>query len=212
MPLSANTLSYEFDEEEIGFGKPQVAQTAHAQPLSGGLKFSLAMVAVGLLSLIVQTAGGLLAGSWLGLALSLGLLAVGAALAFWLQHRGSVAGIKHDGIYFSGLMARGGAAWIAGIGMTALYVLIYWFPQVLGQPVDGAGPTGLIRVVDPLARVMTGYPAEKWFLYGVLYTGAILVFGVRMMMKYRHNRYQQIRTASVAFFQLIFAWFLPNLL
>jgi ferredoxin-type protein NapH len=91
-------------------------------------------------------------------------------------------------------------------------VLLYWFPQVLGQPVDGGGPTGLIRVVDPLARLMTGYPASQWFLYGVLYTGAILVFGVRMIMKYRHNRYQQIRTASVAFFQLIFAWFLPNLL
>jgi len=38
------------------------------------------------------------------------------------------------------------------------------------------------------------------------------VFGVRMLMKYRHNRYHRIRTYSVMFFQTAFAWFLPNLL
>ena len=59
---------------------------------------------------------------------------------------------------------------------------------------------------------MTGYPASRWFLYGVLYTLAILVFGVRMAMKYRHNRYHLVRTASVSFCQLVLAWLLPNLL
>ena len=46
----------------------------------------------------------------------------------------------------------------------------------------------------------------------VLYTFSIVVFGVRMFMKYRHSRYHQIRTASVMFFQFGFAWMLPNLL
>ena len=59
---------------------------------------------------------------------------------------------------------------------------------------------------------MIGGPSSQWFLYGVLYTLAILVFGVRMLMKYRHNRYQLIRTGSVMFFQFGFAWMLPNLL
>ena len=212
MPLPADTLSYDFDEEGVGFGAPKTPAAAHGDGLSGAQKIALTMVGLGLLSLVAQVSGGVIAGSWLGLATSIGLLAVGAILAFWLQHRDSVAGIKHDGIFFSSLLARGSAAWIAGIGMTGLYVLLYWYPQYLGQPVVGGEPTGLIRVVDPLARLMTGYPASQWFLYGVLYTGAIFVFGVRMIMKYRHNRYQQIRTASVAFFQLVFAWFLPNLL
>ena len=212
MGLSADTLSYDFDEEGIGFGKPQTHEAVGPDGPCAAEKAALAVVSLGLLSLIVQASGGALAGTWLGLATSFGLLGVGAILAFWLQHRGSVPGIKHDGIYFSSLLARGGAAWVVGVGMTGLYVLLYWYPQVLGQPIDGGAPTGLIRVVDPLARLMTGDPASQWFLYGVLYTGAILVFGVRMIMKYRHNRYQQIRTASVAFFQLIFAWFLPNLL
>jgi ferredoxin-type protein NapH len=46
----------------------------------------------------------------------------------------------------------------------------------------------------------------------VLYSFTIVVMGVRMWMKYRHNRYQKIRTLSVIFFQLVFAWILPNLL
>jgi Pyruvate/2-oxoacid:ferredoxin oxidoreductase delta subunit len=96
--------------------------------------------------------------------------------------------------------------------MTGMYVLIYWFPRVLGEHPDGVPPTGLVATVDPLARLVTGYPASRWFLYGVLYSGAILVFGVRMFMKYRHNRYQQVRTASVMISQFGFAWLLPNLL
>jgi ferredoxin-type protein NapH len=211
MTLSADTLAYDFDEEADGFAEPE---TPHAHPtsLTAGHRLSLALVALGLVSLVVQTSGGPWAGTWHGLASSLGLLAVGTALTFWQQLRDTTPGIKHDGIMFSSLLARGALGWIAGVGMTGLYVLLYWFPEVLGQPVNGGEPTGLIRVVDPLARVMTGYPASQWFLYGVLYTAAILVFGVRMWMKYRHNRYHRIRTLSVAFFQLVFAWLLPNLL
>lgn len=212
MTISADTLSYDFDEEGVGFGEPQALQAPSHDGLSGAQKIALTMVGLSLVALVVQAFGGPLAGSWPGLAASFGLLAVGSTLAFWLQHRGSAAGIKNDGIYFSSLLMRGGAAWIAGVGMTGLYVLLYWYPEYLGQPMNGGDPTGIIRVVDPLARIMTGYPASQWFLYGVLYTGAIFVFGMRMVMKYRNNRYQQIRTASVAFFQLIFAWFLPNLL
>ena len=49
-------------------------------------------------------------------------------------------------------------------------------------------------------------------MYGTFYTMAVLVMGVRMFYKYRHNRYQIIRTASVMFFQLGFAFVLPSLL
>jgi len=59
---------------------------------------------------------------------------------------------------------------------------------------------------------LKGKPASQWFLYGTLYTLAILIFGVKFLLKYRHNRYQQIRTLSVMFFQLGFAFLIPEFL
>ncbi|MFT5049544.1 MAG: ferredoxin-type protein NapH [Chlamydiales bacterium] len=212
MSLDPSTLAHDFDEEALGFGVPVAPATPPHQRLGGLQKLALTLVGLSLLSLTLQVFGNSLSGTWTGFASSVGLLALAGAWVFWLEHRGSAAGIKHDGIHFSSLLARGAAGWVAGILMTGLYVLLYWYPQVLGQPLDGGEPTGLIRVVDPLARLMTGGPASQWFLYGVLYTFAIMVFGVRMVMKYRHNRYHQIRTASVTFFQFVLAWFLPNLL
>ncbi len=208
--LDPSLLEYAFDEEREEFGEP----LAPTRPpgLGAGAKGALAIVALGLVALAIQCAGGLGAGTWPGFFLSLGALAVGGAAFFWLDGRAHPEGIRHDGIWFGSLTARGALGWLAGVAMTAFYVLIYWFPSVLGEPTGGEAPTGLVRVVDPLSRALTGYPGSRWFLYGVLYTLAIGVFGVRMAMKYRHNRYQQIRTASVAFFQLAFAWFLPNLL
>jgi Pyruvate/2-oxoacid:ferredoxin oxidoreductase delta subunit len=72
--------------------------------------------------------------------------------------------------------------------------------------------TAAVRWVDPLARSMSGSPADRWFLYGLLYTMAVLIFGARMMLRYRHNRYEQLRTVSVGFFQLGLAFVLPQLL
>lgn len=206
--IDVTTLADPYDEEQLGFEEP-----ARPEPetLSWPQRGALLLVGLGLLSLLVQVLGGAQAGTWSGLASSMGLLSIGGVSSFWLALRGTEPGIKHDGVWFSSLLARGAAGWIAGVLMTGLYVLLYWFPQYLGHSAEGH-PTGLVRVVDPLARVMTGSPASQWFLYGVLYTLAIAVFGVRMLMKYRHNRYQQIRTLSVTFFQAAFAWLLPNLL
>ena len=59
---------------------------------------------------------------------------------------------------------------------------------------------------------LSGSPANNWFFYGFLYTVGVFIFGIRMFMKYRNNRYQKIRTASVMFFQLGFAFLIPNIL
>ncbi len=209
--MDLQTLSYDFDEEALGFGEPVTPVDVAPAGLSGGEKVGLALVALGLLSLLVQSFGGPYAGTWLGVASSFGLLAIGGAITFWGQHAGTPEGIKHDGTWFRTLTSRGALGWVAGIVMTAFYVAIYWYPHVLGH-VEGGEPTGLVRVVDPLARFFTGNPASQWFLYGILYTLAIAVFGVRMWMKYRHNRYHQVRTLSVTLAQTFLAWFLPNLL
>ena len=54
--------------------------------------------------------------------------------------------------------------------------------------------------------------ASQWFVYGVLYTLAIVAFGIKFIFKYRHNRYEIIRTISVMFFQLFFAFLIPEIL
>ncbi len=120
-------------------------------------------------------------------------------------------GIKNDGIYFKSLTSKGFWAWILGIGLTLFYVLLYWFPQYLGLSGNGNN-TGLVALFDPLSQFISGNPASQWFVYGTLYTLAILAFGIKFLMKYRHSRYQRLRTFSVMFFQLGFAFLIPELM
>ncbi|WP_209332638.1 4Fe-4S binding protein [Lunatimonas salinarum] len=135
--------------------------------------------------------------------LTLVLGAVGALLYILPMYRRQPAGIKHDGIYFSSMKSRGLLGIITGSWLIAFYVILYWFPEYL---------TNLVLMVDPLSMALSGNPASQWFLYGVVYTLAILVMGVRMFRKYKGNRYQLIRTASVMFFQLSFAFLIPEIL
>ncbi|MDX1666050.1 MAG: 4Fe-4S binding protein, partial [Saprospiraceae bacterium] len=90
-----------------------------------------------------------------------------------------------------------------GIYLIGFYVILYFYPEHL---------VNWVIMVDPLSRLISGNPASQWFLYGFLYTLAILVMGVRMMIRYRHNRYQVIRTISVMFFQTAFAFLIPEIL
>ena len=121
-------------------------------------------------------------------------------------------GIKNNGIFFKSMSAKGVLGWATGVVLTALYVFLYWFPQYLGQAKDGAANTGLVGLFDPLSYTLNGHPASQWFVYGVLYTMAILGFGVKFILKYLHNKYQLVRTISVMFFQLGFAFLIPELL
>src|SRR5690606_7702841 len=75
---------------------------------------------------------------------------------------------------------------------------------------NGEPNSGLVALFDPLSRLLNGGQASQWFVYGTLYTVAILIFGYKFLLKYRHNRYQQLRTFSVMFFQLAFAFLIPE--
>ena len=220
--IDVKTLSYDYDEEELGFGQPVTPPDVQPEELPATTKLALAAVALGALGFLLQAFSGPWNGTWTGFLASFGLLSVGAAVAFWTELSGTQPGIKHDGTWFRGLIARGALGWVAGIAMTALYVLLYFFPSTLGyeRAVWAADGTlvsearvtgGLVLAVEPIAHAL-GVQTSEWFLYGVLYTLAILVFGVRMFARYRHNRYHQLRTASVMFFQAVFAWYLPQLL
>ncbi len=128
---------------------------------------------------------------------------VAGALIYFRRFLRRPAGINNDGIWFSSTTAIGAAGWLLGVVLTGSYVVLYWFPERLHH---------LIRVFDPLSNWMRGQPADQWFVYGSFYTLAVLVMGVRALYKYRHSRYHVIRTFSVMFFQLGFAFIIPQIL
>ncbi len=110
---------------------------------------------------------------------------------------------NNNNIWSSSLTSRGVWGWILGIVIAGFYILLYWFPQTLEH---------LIRMTDPLSSHLSGQPADQWFLYGTMYTVAVLVFGIKAIIKYRHSNYQIIRTSSIMFFQFGFAYLIPSLL
>ncbi|MGB7843724.1 MAG: 4Fe-4S dicluster domain-containing protein [Salinimicrobium sp.] len=143
---------------------------------------------------------------------SLGFIAAGVIIFASDQYLGRPEGIKNDGVWFKNLSSRGALAWGAGILLTLFYIVLYWYPEYLGLTPSGEENTGIIALFDPLSRMISGEPAGQWFVYGVLYTLAILVFGYKFLLKYRHNKYEVLRTFSVMFFQLGFAFLIPEIL
>ncbi|ARS35562.1 4Fe-4S binding protein [Pontibacter actiniarum] len=129
--------------------------------------------------------------------------AAGALLYILPKHRGEPAGVRNNGVMFSSNKSRGWVGITLGVYLTAVYILLYWYPEYL---------VNWTMLVDPLSRALSGGPASQWFLYGTLYTLAILVMGVRMFRKYKGNAYQLVRTSSVMFFQLSFAFLIPEIL
>ncbi len=118
-------------------------------------------------------------------------------------------GIKNDQIWFRSITNRGVIAWISGLALTGFYIILYFYPQYLGLNTEGEN-TGIIAFFDPLSYLISGNPASQWFVYGTLYTVAILSFGIKFIWKYRHNKYERLRTFSVMFFQLSFAFLIPE--
>ncbi|MEM9931798.1 MAG: hypothetical protein AAF840_18510, partial [Bacteroidota bacterium] len=99
----------------------------------------------------------------------------------------------------------------AGTYFIAFYVLLYWASHHI---------VGWVAMVSPLSEGIyqffsgkdSGGQASQWFLYGLMYCLIMVVMGVRMISKYRHNKYQIVRTISVLFFQLAFAFMIPEIL
>ncbi|MEM6456614.1 MAG: 4Fe-4S binding protein [Acidobacteriota bacterium] len=135
--------------------------------------------------------------------LSFGLVTLGALLDFLPRIVQAPGGIKNHGIFHSGLKTRGMLGIAFGVFLIGFYVLIYFMPAYVA---------GWIRLVDPLSVALRGKVADQWFFYGTIYTFCVVVMGVRMLVNYRHNRYHMVRTWSVMFFQLIFAWLIPGIM
>lgn len=112
-------------------------------------------------------------------------------------------GIKNNGIFFNAMKNTGWLGILTGTWLILFYIVLYFYPEYI---------TNWITLVDPISRVINGHEAGRFFLYGFVYTLCVLVMGVRMMIHYRHSKYHQIRTTSVMFFQLSFAFLIPEIL
>ncbi|WGH74849.1 4Fe-4S binding protein [Tenacibaculum tangerinum] len=112
-------------------------------------------------------------------------------------------GIKNNGIYFEASTNRGWIAWLVLIYLVVFYLLLYFFPDYV---------VNWTFILDPISEFLNGGKASQWFVYGFLYCVIMLVMGVRMYIKYRHNKYQVIRTTSVLFFQIVFAFLIPEIM
>ncbi|MBC6990257.1 4Fe-4S binding protein [Hymenobacter sp. BT491] len=166
-------------------------------------KATLAVVALGLLALLVAASDANHDRARLLFYGALTLVSGGTLLWSWHKFGRGESGVKQNNLWLRASTSRGGIAWVTGLVLTGFYVVLYWFPQYLEN---------LIRAADPLSQALRRKPADQWFVYGTFYTLAVLLMGGRALWKYRHSRYQVIRTLSVMFFQLGFAFILPGVL
>lgn len=112
-------------------------------------------------------------------------------------------GIQNNGMTRSSATSRGAIGWLIGVTFTSFYILYYWWPEHI---------IGLTRFFDPLSLLIRNRPADQWFVYGALYTIGVIIMGTKAILKYRHSRYQMIRTSSIIASQFFLAFLTPYLM
>lgn len=104
-----------------------------------------------------------------------------------MTRAGTWGRLQHD------VTNRGVTAWIVAVLLTAFYLDLYYTEHLTGvAQVFGLG--------------------SKWTLYGLLYTIAITAGGLYVIRKYKHNRYQVVRTLVVIVVQATLAFSVPLIL
>jgi len=134
--------------------------------------------------------------------LSLGMMILGA-LVYHSSRLNRLPGIHNNDLYRHPATDRGWIGILVGTFLIGFYIVLYFYPEYL---------TNWVLLVEPVSRLVNGKEPSQWFFYGFLYTVAILVMGIRMLIRYRGNPYQQVRTVSVMFFQTAFAFLIPEIM
>lgn len=150
----------------------------------------------------VSSSGFIANNKWLIFFLTYIMICLGGLL-YILPGLSKKPGIKNDGIFHHPGTNIGWIGILVGTFLITFYVFLYFYPEYI---------TNWILPVDPISESLSGNPASQWFMYGFMYCLAMMVMGTRMIIKYRHNKYQIIRTCSVIFFQLAFAFLIPEIL
>ncbi|MCG8386010.1 MAG: 4Fe-4S binding protein [Cytophagales bacterium] len=128
---------------------------------------------------------------------------IGAMMYILPKIQDGPPGIKNNGLFHRAMTNVGWLGILTGSFLIIFYIILYFYPEYM---------TNWVIMVDPVSIFLKGSEAGRFFLYGFIYTLCILVMGVRMIIKYRHSKYQIARTFSVMFFQTAFAFLLPEIL
>ncbi|GAC1422823.1 MAG: hypothetical protein NVS1B13_02640 [Flavisolibacter sp.] len=150
----------------------------------------------------VSTVGPLGAHQALWLTIILGLFCLGSILYSISKYGSKPPGIKNNKVFAKPISTVKWNAILIGFGLMGFYIVLYWFPYLLSD---------WVLLVDPISHWLNGGPANYDFLYGLLYTVVVILMGFKMFLKYRHSTYQMLRTGSVTFFQLSFAFIIPEI-
>ncbi|MBT31043.1 MAG: 4Fe-4S ferredoxin [Thalassobius sp.] len=140
---------------------------------------------------------------WLFILLTYGLCIIGASMYILPKLNEGKPGIKNNGVFKSAMHNKGWLGILTGTYLILFYIFLYYYPEYM---------LNWIIMVDPVSILLKGSDGGRFFLYGFIYTLSILVMGVRMIIKYRHSKYQIVRTFSVMFFQTAFAFLIPEIL
>lgn len=181
--VASNIKKYQIENDK-GFDKYKAK----------ALKFSLAKA---------SSQGPIASNPGLFIFLTYGLCIIGAFLYIVPKIKEGTPGIKNNGIFFNAMKNVKWLGILTGTFLIVFYILLYFFPEYM---------TNWVLTVDPISMMLSGNGAGHFFLYGFIYTVCILVMGVRMIIKYRHSKYQIVRTISVMFFQTAFAFVIPEIL
>jgi polyferredoxin len=112
-------------------------------------------------------------------------------------------GIKNDHVYHEAATNRGWIAWLVLVYLVLFYLVLYFNADYV---------VNWTFILDPISNALNGGDASQWFVYGFLYCTIMLTMAMRMYIKYRHNKYQIVRTTSVLFFQIVFAFLIPEIM
>jgi len=137
--------------------------------------------------------------------LTFGLGILGSLIFIYANHKLlGPPGIKNNGIYHDSMTNRGWVGIVTFVYLVSFYVTLYYVPYRI---------VNWTFIVDPVKHLFDpNSGASQWFLYGFLYCVAMTVLGLKMILKYRHNKYQIFRTTVVVFFQVVFAFLLVEIL
>ncbi|MCF8463425.1 MAG: 4Fe-4S binding protein [Flavobacteriales bacterium] len=178
----------------------------HAPGMDGMQKFGIALFVLAILFTIVGALGPAAQDPALFFYLGFVVSVVGLSVYTVRTYLNRPSGVQNNHIFTSSLTNRGLWGWALGVFLTGFYVVLYWGSDEMwnGAP--------LVLLFNPISQGLFNHPPDRWFLYSFIYTISILIMGVRVILKYRHSNYQIVRTCSIMFFQLGFAFLIPQFL